>query len=126
MPPLTENVENQKALPVRERLDRASEEPGVRGVPQDDGSDRSGAREFRRRRIVALGRQRRADRSVGQLYDGTKLDGPVSLRNAILNRSDAFVGSFTENLLAYGLGRLHRLSRHAGGPRHRAGRRQER
>ena len=42
----------------------------------------------------------------GQLFDGTKLDGPVSLRNAILNHSDAFLGSFTENLLAYGLGRV--------------------
>jgi hypothetical protein len=40
------------------------------------------------------------------MYDGTKLDGPVSLRNAILNKSDAFTASFTENFLAYGLGRL--------------------
>jgi hypothetical protein len=42
----------------------------------------------------------------GQLFDGTKLDGPVSLRSAILNHSDAFLGTFTENLLAYGLGRV--------------------
>jgi mono/diheme cytochrome c family protein len=42
----------------------------------------------------------------GQLFDGTKLDGPASLRQAILNHSDAFVGTFTENLLAYGLGRV--------------------
>jgi hypothetical protein len=42
----------------------------------------------------------------GQLFDGTKLDGPVSLRQAILNHSDAFLGTFTENLLAYGLGRV--------------------
>jgi hypothetical protein len=42
----------------------------------------------------------------GKLFDGTDLDGPVSLRQAILNHSDAFVGSFTENLLAYGLGRV--------------------
>ena len=40
------------------------------------------------------------------MYDGTKLDGPVSLRNAILGRSDAFIATFTENFLAYGLGRL--------------------
>ncbi len=42
----------------------------------------------------------------GKLFDGTKLDGPVSLRNAILNHSDAFIGTFTESLLAYGLGRV--------------------
>jgi len=42
----------------------------------------------------------------GQLFDGTKLDGPVSLRQAILNHSDAFLGTFTESLLAYGLGRV--------------------
>jgi hypothetical protein len=42
----------------------------------------------------------------GQLFDGTKLDGPISLRNAILNHSEAFLGTFTESLLAYGLGRV--------------------
>jgi hypothetical protein len=42
----------------------------------------------------------------GQMFDGSKLDGPVSLRNAILNHSESFIGTFSENLLAYGLGRL--------------------
>jgi hypothetical protein len=40
-----------------------------------------------------------------QLYDGTKLDGPASLRQAILNHSDAFIQNFTEKLMAYALGR---------------------
>jgi hypothetical protein len=40
------------------------------------------------------------------MYDGTKLDGPVALREAILAHSDAFLLTFTENLLAYGLGRV--------------------
>jgi hypothetical protein len=44
--------------------------------------------------------------AAGQLYDGTKLDGPASLRQALLNHSDAFIGNFTENLLAYGMGRV--------------------
>ena len=43
---------------------------------------------------------------IGQMFDGAKLDGPVSLRQAILNHSDAFISTFTENLLAYGLGRI--------------------
>jgi len=42
----------------------------------------------------------------GQLYDGAKLNGPASLRKALVEHSDAFVGAFTENLLAYGLGRV--------------------
>jgi hypothetical protein len=41
----------------------------------------------------------------GQLADGTKLDGPVSLRRALLTRSDAFVTTVTEKLLTYSLGR---------------------
>ena len=40
------------------------------------------------------------------MYDGTLLDGPASLRQAVLNRSDAFIGTFTEHLLSYGLGRV--------------------
>ena len=44
--------------------------------------------------------------SSGQMFDGAKLDGPVSLREALLKHSDAFISAFTENLLAYGLGRV--------------------
>ncbi|HTW63581.1 MAG TPA: DUF1592 domain-containing protein [Bryobacteraceae bacterium] len=44
--------------------------------------------------------------AAGQMFDGTKLDGPASLRQAILKHSDAFLGTFTESLLAYGLGRV--------------------
>ncbi len=42
---------------------------------------------------------------VGVLYDGSKIDGPVSLRAAILKYKDVFVTSFTESLLTYALGR---------------------
>jgi hypothetical protein len=41
-----------------------------------------------------------------EMYDGSKLDGPGSLRKAVLNHSDAFLDNFAENLLAYGLGRM--------------------
>ncbi len=40
------------------------------------------------------------------MFDGAKLDGPASLRRAILNHSDAFLGTFTENLLSYATGRV--------------------
>ena len=41
----------------------------------------------------------------GQLYDGTPLDGPVALRRALLARRDVVLRTFTENLMAYALGR---------------------
>jgi mono/diheme cytochrome c family protein len=41
----------------------------------------------------------------GELVDGTKLDGPASLRRALLGRSDAFVTVATEKLLTYATGR---------------------
>ena len=41
----------------------------------------------------------------GELYDGTPLNGPADLRKALLNRSKTFLTSFTENLMAYALGR---------------------
>ncbi len=41
----------------------------------------------------------------GELVDGTKLDGPASLRRALLSRSDAFVNVAIEKLLTYATGR---------------------
>ena len=42
---------------------------------------------------------------TGDLYDGTKLNGPADLRSALLNRQDVILQTFTENLLTYALGR---------------------
>ncbi len=41
----------------------------------------------------------------GRLVDGTKVNDPISLRNAILHHSDAFLTAFTQRLLTYALGR---------------------
>jgi hypothetical protein len=43
--------------------------------------------------------------SGGVLADGSKVDGPVALRNAILARPDAFASVLTERLMTYALGR---------------------
>jgi hypothetical protein len=43
--------------------------------------------------------------ATGELVDGTKLNGPSSLRQALLNRSDSFVTVATEKLLTYAMGR---------------------
>jgi hypothetical protein len=42
---------------------------------------------------------------ASQMYDGTPIDGPASLRNALIKHKDAFLLSFTENLMTYALGR---------------------
>jgi hypothetical protein len=43
--------------------------------------------------------------SAGQLADGTKVNGPADLRQALLSRSEAFVTTATEKMLIYALGR---------------------
>jgi hypothetical protein len=52
-----------------------------------------------------LGRWRPGVDSVGTLPDGTKVDGPIGLRNILLSKKDQFVETATERLLTYGLGR---------------------
>lgn len=41
----------------------------------------------------------------GVLVDGSKVDGPVSLRNALLGRPSLFVETLTEKLMTYAMGR---------------------
>jgi hypothetical protein len=41
----------------------------------------------------------------GQLQDGTPINGPAGLRQALLDRKDSFVGTVTEKLMTYGVGR---------------------
>jgi hypothetical protein len=43
--------------------------------------------------------------SSGDLYDGTKMQGPKGLRDALLRHQDVFMLSFTESLMTYGVGR---------------------
>jgi hypothetical protein len=43
--------------------------------------------------------------SGGVLADGSKVDGPVALRNAILSRPEAIVTVLTERMMTYALGR---------------------
>ena len=43
--------------------------------------------------------------ATGELYDGTAVSGPEDLRDALLNRPTPLVRTFTENLMAYALGR---------------------
>ncbi len=58
----------------------------------------------------AVGRWRERDAAgpidaSGDLLDGTRVDGVVQLRQALLKRPDVFVGTITEKLLTYALER---------------------
>jgi mono/diheme cytochrome c family protein len=41
----------------------------------------------------------------GDLYDGTRMEGPAGLRAALLKHQDLFLTGFTESLLTYAVGR---------------------
>ena len=43
--------------------------------------------------------------TAAKLYDGSDINGPASLRQALLGKSDTVIRNFTENLLAYAIGR---------------------
>ncbi len=42
---------------------------------------------------------------VGDLYDGTKINGPAGLRDALIRHQDMVLRSFAQNLLTYAIGR---------------------
>jgi uncharacterized protein YcnI len=41
----------------------------------------------------------------GQLADGTKVEGPVTLRQALMKHPEQFAGTVTEKMMTYALGR---------------------
>jgi hypothetical protein len=106
VPALKENSEITKALSVRERLEEHRKNPVCATCHKM--MDPIG---FSLENFDAIGAWRTKDSGFpvdasGKMFDGTKLDGPVSLRQAILSHSDAFLGTFSQNLLAYALGRV--------------------
>ena len=50
-------------------------------------------------------RRRQSNRRLRRTGDGTKIDGVVSLRKALISRPELFAGTLTEKLLIYALGR---------------------
>ncbi|HWZ31420.1 MAG TPA: DUF1592 domain-containing protein [Bryobacteraceae bacterium] len=106
VPPFKEVGLNDKPQSVRERLEEHRKNPACNSCHAM--MDPIG---FSLENFDAVGLWRVNDGgfkidSSGKMFDGAKLNGPVSLRQAILNHSDAFVGAFTESMLAYGLGRV--------------------
>ena len=120
VPALKDNTVVGKRCPMRERLARAPREPGLRELPQADGSGRLRAGELRRGR--AAGARPRTGEPIdasGGLPDGSKFDGVAGLEQALLTRPELFVGTLTEKLLTFALGPRRGVLRRAGGPQDR-------
>ena len=82
------------------------ENPTCNVVPPVHGSDRPRARQLRRDRASgAIARTACRSTRSGKLYDGTPVTTPAELDAALLKRPMPLVRTFTENLMAYALGR---------------------
>ena len=106
VPPLAEAVDNHKVLSVRERMEQHRENPLCNACHRIIDPLGMALENYN-----AVGEWRQKDGGFtidpsGEMFDGTKLDGPASLRKAIMARSESFVRSFTDNLLSYSLGRV--------------------
>jgi mono/diheme cytochrome c family protein len=105
VPPLKENDENSKPRSVRELLEEHRKNPACAGCHAV--MDPLG---FSLENFDGIGEWRSKDHSgpidaSGQLADGTKVEGPGTLRQALLKHPEQFAGTVTEKLLTYALGR---------------------
>ncbi|HEY7186938.1 MAG TPA: DUF1592 domain-containing protein [Vicinamibacterales bacterium] len=106
VPDLEESATKDKPSTVRQQLERHRGNPVCASCHRN--IDPVG---FALENFDAVGQWRTSTReglaidTAGVLSDGTKVDGPVALRKAILSRPDIFAGTVTEKLLIYALGR---------------------
>ncbi len=108
VPPLKEKGRNDKVQSMRERMEEHRTNPACASCHKI--MDPIG---FALENFDAVGAWRTRDGGLlgtpidasGQLMDGTKVDGVVTLRQALLKQPEIFVGTLTEKLLTYALGR---------------------
>jgi cytochrome c5 len=109
VPPLNESaVRAGKVLTMRERMEEHRQNPVCAGCHKImdpiglslENFDAVGA--WRTRDGGTLGSPINAS---GELLDGTKVDGVVTLRQALIRNPEIFVGTVTEKLMTYALGR---------------------
>jgi hypothetical protein len=106
VPPLKENTEQGgEILSMRDRMEEHRGNPACSGCHSI--MDPIG---FALENFDAVGSWRTHEARLpidasGQLLDGTKVNGVVALRQALLRQPDMFVSTFTEKLLTYALGR---------------------
>jgi hypothetical protein len=108
VPPLDENP--GKARSMRDRMEEHRRSPACSGCHKLMDPIGLALENF-----DGIGRWRTTDNGAiidpaSELADGTKIDGPVALRQAILRQPDMFVRNVTEMLLSYGLG--HGIEHH--------------
>jgi hypothetical protein len=105
VPPLKENEEGAKPKSVRELMEEHRKNPACAGCHAV--MDPLG---FSLENFDGVGEWRNKDQSgpidaSGQLADGTKVEGPVTLRQALMKHPEQFVGTVTEKMMTYALGR---------------------
>jgi hypothetical protein len=105
IPQLKENVEGEKPRTMREQMAEHRSSPVCASCHKV--MDPIG---FALENFDTVGAWRTEDAGVpidasGQLADGTKIDGVVTLREAMLQHPDVFVRTLTEKLMIYALGR---------------------
>ncbi len=105
VPPLKENEDGVKQRSVRELMEEHRKSPACASCHAV--MDPLG---FSLENFDGIGEWRTKDQSgpidaSGQLADGTKVEGPVTLRQALLRHPEQFVGTVTEKMLTYALGR---------------------
>jgi hypothetical protein len=105
VPPLKESRELARPMTMRERMEEHRRNPACASCHK--AMDPIG---FSLENFDAVGAWRTRDGRApldltGQFVDGSTVDGPVALRDAVLRRPENFVTTLTEKLLLYGLGR---------------------
>lgn len=112
VPPLNENAQRAgRVLTMRERMEEHRANPACANCHalmdpiglSLENFDAIGAWRTREgNSVISLGTPIDAS---GQLMDGTRVDGVVALRKALLRDPEMFVGTVTEKLMVYALGR---------------------
>lgn len=106
VPALKENVNNEKQQTVRERMEEHRQNEPCHTCHQMMDPIGLSLENFD---AVGVWREKDSGMPVdnsGKMYDGTKLNGPVSLREAVLSHQRAYLDNFAENLLSYAVGRV--------------------
>jgi len=101
----TGGARDGKVLSVRERMEEHRKNPACTSCHKVIDPLGLALENFD---VTGKWRSRDGDVAVdasGELYDGTKMNGPAGLRNALLKHQDAFLLSLTEHLMTYALGR---------------------
>jgi mono/diheme cytochrome c family protein len=101
----TDDAEDGRLLTVRERMELHRRSPACRSCHRVIDPIGLALENF-----DVTGRWRIKDEGsqvdpVGELYDGSEINGPKSLRDALLSRPAPVIRTFTEALMSYALGR---------------------